>query len=200
LLKISAVMFVCLTGAAAFADTPSTTVRGTVAAVSSDAKSLTMKSRAGDEVKVQLEPKTIFVSVVRASAADLKPNSFIGVAAVPEPDGSLKALEVHIFPEALRGSGEGFRPFDLAPHSSMTNGSINARIGGVDGDELTVAYKGGSQKIHLPAGTPIVTFAPGAATDLKAGAAAIVRGPKAADGDVEATAVLIGKDGLVPPM
>ena len=140
------------------------------------------------------------MSVVRASAADLKPNSFIGVAAVPRPDGSLKALEVHIFPEALRGSGEGFRPFDLAPHSSMTNGAINARIGGVDGDELTVAYKGGSQKIHLTAGTPIVAIAPGAETDLKAGVAAIVRGAKAADSSVEASTVVIGKDGVVPPM
>jgi Domain of unknown function (DUF5666) len=200
LLKTFVILLAGCGCAAAFADTPSTTVRGTIATISDDAKSLTMKSRAGAEIKVQLEPKTRFVEVVRASAADLKPNSFIGVAAVPEPDGSLKALEVHIFPEAMRGTGEGFRPFDLAPNSSMTNGAINARIGGVAGDELTVAYKGGSQKIHLPAGTPIVTFAPGAETDLKAGAAAIVRGPKAADGDVEATAVLIGKDGLVPPM
>ena len=181
----------------AFAQAPSV-VRGTIAAVADSA--LTMKSRAGETVTVRLTPKTRLVEVVPASAADLKPDSFIGVAAVPDEGDTLMALEVHIFPEAMRGTGEGFRPFDLAPNSSMTNGVLNAKVGGVNGDRLTVSYKGGAKTIRLPADAPIVAFAPGGKEDLKVGAAAIARGAKAADGSVDASAVLVGKDGLVPPM
>jgi hypothetical protein len=197
-------LFVCtlaiLASAAAWAQTPATVIRGVISAVATDGGSLTMKSRSGETVNVRLAAATRMVEVVPASAADLKPNSFIGVAAVPDTGDRLKALEVHIFPEAMRGTGEGFRPFDLAPKSSMTNGALNARIGGVDGDVLTVAYKGGTQTIRLPADAPIVSFAPGDKTDLKVGAAAIARGAKGADGVVDASAVLVGKDGLVPPM
>ena len=198
MLKITAFALASLLCAAAFAQTPHTVLRGIIAAVADNA--LTFKTRAGDSVTVRLGAKTQIVEIVKASAADLKPDAFIGVAAVPDTGGGLKALEVHIFPEPLRGTGEGFRPFDLAPHSSMTNGALHMRVGGVNGDMLTVAYKGGSQTIRLPADTPIVTFAPGDKADLKAGAAAIVRGAKAADGGVEAAAVLVGKDGLTPPM
>jgi hypothetical protein len=196
--------FVCtlaiFASAAAWAQTPVTVIRGVISAVASDGGSLTMKSRSGETVNVRLAAATRLVEVVPATAADLKPNAFIGIAAVPDTGDRLKALEVHIFPEAMRGTGEGFRPFDLAPKSSMTNGALNARIGGVDGDTLTVSYKGGSQTIRLPADAPIVSFAPGDKADLKVGAAAIARGAKAADGAVDASAVLIGKDGLVPPM
>jgi hypothetical protein len=186
--------------AAAWAQTPTTVVRGVISAVASDGGSLTMKSRSGEIVNVRLAAATRLVEVVPATAADLKPNAFIGVAAVPDTGDRLKALEVHIFPEAMRGTGEGFRPFDLAPKSSMTNGALNARIGGVDGDILTVSYKGGMQTIRLPGDAPIVSFAPGDKADLKVGAAAIARGAKAADGVVDASAVLVGMDGLVPPM
>ncbi|MBV8473421.1 MAG: hypothetical protein JO107_06180, partial [Hyphomicrobiales bacterium] len=104
-------------------------------------------------------------------------------------------------PEAMRGAGEGFRPFDLAPGSSMTNGAIEARIDGVAGPKLTVIYKGGQQTIDIVANTPIVRLAPGARSDLKPGAAMIARGATAvADGVYEAGAVIVGKDGLTPPM
>jgi hypothetical protein len=182
---------------AAYAQTPVATLRGAIASVTGDA--LTMTSRSGETVTVRLSPKTRLVAVVPASVADLKPDSFIGVAAVPDGDG-LKALEVHIFPEAMRGTGEGFRPFDLAPGSTMTNGALQARVGGVDGDRLTVTYKGGSQTVRLPKDTPIVAFAPGDRADLKPGAAAIARGPKGSDGAIDAAAVLVGRDGLTPPM
>jgi hypothetical protein len=148
---------------------------------------------------VRLSPKTRIVAVVPASIADLKPDSFIGVAAVPEGDG-LKALEVHIFPEAMRGTGEGFRPFDLAPGSSMTNGALQTQVGGVDGDRLTVTYKGGSQTLRLPKDAPIVAFAPGERADLKPGVAAIARGAKGPDGAIDAAAVIVGRDGVTPPM
>ena len=189
-----------LLSTAAFAQAPVAVVRGTITAVVDDGSSLKFKSRAGEIVTVRITPKTRFVEVVRASRDDLKPDSFIGIAAVPDKDDTLMALEVHIFPEAMRGTGEGFRPFDLAPKSSMTNGALNTRVGGVDGDELTVSYKGGEKKIRLPADAPIVAFAPGDKANLKPGAAAIVRGVKAEDGAIDAGAVLIGRDGLVPPM
>jgi hypothetical protein len=200
LLRSVAFCLAALSCAAAWAQSPLAVLRGTIAAVAVDGGGLTFKTRGGESAHVALGPKTVYVDVVKASAADLKPNAFIGVAAVPDPGGGLKALEVHIFPEAMRGTGEGFRPFDLAPHSSMTNGALNVKVGGVAGDTLTVAYKGGSQTIRLPADAPIVAFAPGDKADVKPGAAAIVRGVKAADGAVTAAFVLVGKDGVVPPM
>ena len=182
---------------AAYAQSPVATLRGSIASVAGDA--VTMTTRAGKSAAVRLSPQTRVVAVVAATAADLKPDSFIGVAAVPDGDG-LKALEVHIFPEAMRGTGEGFRPFDLAPGSTMTNGALQVRVGGVDGDKLTVAYKGGSQTLRLPKEAPIVALMPGDRSQLKPGAAAIARGPKAADGAVEAAAILVGVDGVTPPM
>jgi hypothetical protein len=100
----------------------------------------------------------------------------------------------------MRGTGEGFRPFDLAPGSSMTNGNISARVDATSGPKLTVSYKGGEQTIVVDPKTPIVGFEPGAANDLKPGAAIIARGARQDDGSIDATAVLVGKDGLVPPM
>ena len=100
----------------------------------------------------------------------------------------------------MRGTGEGFRPFDLGPKSSMTNGNISARVDATTGPKLTVTYKGGEQTIVVDPKTPIVGFEPGAQTDLKPGAAIIARGPKQADGSIDAGFVLVGKDGLVPPM
>jgi hypothetical protein len=185
---------------AARAEPPRAIVRGVIADISPDAKTLTMKARTGESVLVRLKPETRLIEVVPATRADLKPDAFIGVAAVPDSGDTLRALEVHIFPEAMRGTGEGYRPFDLAPNSSMTNGALNARLSGVDGDILTVTYKGGARTIRLPANAPIVSFAPGDKADLKVGAAAVARGTKADDGAVDAAALLVGKDGLVPPM
>jgi hypothetical protein len=200
LLRIYVSAFAILASASAWAEAPRAVIRGVISAVASDGASLTMKSRAGETVDVHLTADTRLVEVVPASAADLKPGAFIGVAAVPDTGDQLKALEVHVFPEAMRGTGEGFRAFDLAPKSSMTNGALNTRVGGVNGDTLTVSYKGGSQTIRLPPDAPIVSFAPGDKADLKVGAAAIARGTKGADGAVDASALLVGKDGLVPPM
>ena len=138
--------------------------------------------------------------VVPASLADVKPGVFIGVAALPGEGGELKAMEVHIFPEALRGTGEGHRPFDLAPGSTMTNGNVDVRVEGADGPRLNVTYKGGEQTIVVGPKTPIVGFAPGARSDLKPGAAIVARGARQDDGSIEAQRILVGKDGLVPPL
>ena len=197
MLRLVTLALGCAFSFAASAQTPAPTVRGVVAAISGDA--LTVTARTGGNVDVRLGPKTRIVAVLAASPADLKPNAFIGVAAVPEGDG-LKALEVPIFPAAWRGTGEGFRPFDLAPGSSMTNGALDARVGGVEGDHLTVTYKGGSQQIRLPADAPIVAFAPGERSEIQPGVAAIVRGSTGADGVIDAAAVIVGRNGVVPPM
>jgi hypothetical protein len=175
-------------------------VRATIETVSADGASLAVRTRAGEAGTVRLTPKTLLVLVVPAALADVKPGAFIGVAALPGENGELKAMEVHIFPEAMRGTGEGFRPFDLAPGSSMTNGNIQARVDAASGPKLTVTYKGGEQTIVVDPKTPIVTFAPAAQTDLKPGAAIIARGPRQEDGAIDATVVQVGKDGLVPPM
>lgn len=179
---------------------PIAVARATVETVSADGASLGVKTRAGEERIIHVSPKTRFALVVAASLADVKPGSFVGVAAMPGEGGELKAMEVHIFPEAMRGTGEGSRPFDLGPGSSMTNGNITARVDATSGPKLTVTYKGGQQAIVVDPKTPIVAIAPGAPTDLKPGAAIIARGARQDDGSIDAAFVAVGKDGLVPPM
>ena len=174
--------------------------RATIQTISADGSALNVHTRSGEDQTVKLSSKTRFVLIVPASLADVKPGSFVGVAAVPGEGSELKAMEVHIFPEAMRGTGEGFRPFDLAPKSSMTNGAISARVDATTGPKLTVTYKGGEQTIVVDPKTPIVAMEPGAKADLKPGAAIIARGPKQADGSINAAFVVVGKDGLVPPM
>ena len=179
---------------------PVASARATIETVSADGASLGVKTRSGEELTIHISPKTRFALVVPATLADVKPGSFVGVAATPGEGNELKAVEVHIFPEAMRGAGEGHRPFDLGPGSSMTNGNITARVDATSGPKLTVTYKGGEQAIVVDPKTPIVALAPGAQTDLKPGAAIIARGPKQDDGSIDAAFVLVGKDGLVPPM
>jgi hypothetical protein len=197
---ILAAAFALVLSPALAQNAPVASARATIETVAADGAALGVRTRAGETQTVHLNPKTRFVLVVPASLADVKPGSFIGVAALPGEGSELKAMEVHIFPEAMRGTGEGFRPFDLAPKSSMTNGAISARVDAASGPKLTVTYKGGEQTIVVDPKTPIVAFEPGAQTDLKPGAAIIARGPKQEDGSIDAAFVLIGKDGLVPPM
>ena len=175
-------------------------VRGVIQAISDDGATLTVKARAGDTVMVHMKPETMVAVIIPASLADLKPDAWIGVTAVPGPDGELQAMEVHVFPPAARGAGEGSRPFDLAPGSSMTNGNLGTRVDELKGPLLTVTYNGGQKTIRILPTTPIVTFEPGSRSDLKVGAAIIARGPKGPDGAIEAPRVQVGKDGLVPPM
>ncbi len=157
-----------------------------------------MHTRAGEDQTVHLNAKTRFILVVPAALTDVKPGSFIGVAALPGDGNELKAMEVHIFPEAMRGTGEGYRPFDLGPKSSMTNGNISARVDATTGPKLTVTYKGGEQTIVVDPKTPIVGFEPGAQTDLKPGAAIIARGPKQ-DGRLDRRRLRPGRQGRARP-
>ena len=129
-------------GAAMAQNAPPASARATIESVSADRARLTVRTRAGGERTVRLNPKTRLVLVVPATFADVKPGTFIGVAAMPGENGEQKAMDVHIFPESMRGTGEGFRPYDLAPGSTMTNGNIDARVDNVRGPKLTVSYKG----------------------------------------------------------
>ncbi len=133
---------------------PSTMVRATIESVGADGASVAVRTRAGEDRTIRLGPKTRITFVVPATLADVKPGAFIGVAALPGEGGELEAMEVHIFPEAMRGTGEGFRPFDLAPRSTMTNGAIAARVEGAAGPKLTVSYKGGQQTIVVGPNDP----------------------------------------------
>ena len=172
-------------------------VRATVDTVDGNRMSLT--TRTGDKLTVSLAPNVAVVEIVPVRLEDIKQGSFIGAAAMPQPDGTQRALEVHVFPERMRGTGEGYRPFDLQPQSTMTNGTVGALTGTV-GRTLTVTYQGGKQTIVVPPDTPVVTFEPGSPTLLVPNAHVIVMGRRAPDGDLTATRISVGKDGLVPPM
>ncbi|HYS49392.1 MAG TPA: hypothetical protein VEM36_11525 [Xanthobacteraceae bacterium] len=174
-------------------------VRGTIERV--DGPVYLVKSRDGSELKVTLADNALVVGIVKASLADIKPGSFVGVTGMPQPDGSQKALEVHIFPEAMRGTGEGHRPWDLRPQSTMTNANVEQVVTGVDGHTLSVKYKDGEKKLVVPPDTPIVTYVPGDKSELKPGAKIfIAAAAKQADGSLQAPRVNYGKDGLTPPM
>jgi len=142
-------------------------LRGVIEKV--DGPTLTAKLAGDVEVKLTLTNGARIVAVVKASMADVKENTFLGSAAIPQPDGTQKALEVHIFPEAMRGTGEGHRPYSL-PNSTMTNGTIaGATVMGTDGSTMIVKYKGGEQRIVVPPDTPIVRYDIGSTADLKSG-------------------------------
>jgi hypothetical protein len=174
-------------------------LRGAIESMSGE--TLVVHTREGEMASVRLKQGAPIGALVKAQLADIKPGLFVGAAAVPGPGGALKALEIHIFPEAMRGVGEGFHPFDLAPGSSMTNGSISAVVATVDGPKLTVTYKGGEQTIVVDQTTPIVTMTPGSSDDLKPGAGIIVfAAGKDADGAYEASRLIVGRDGVKPPM
>lgn len=189
--------FLVLAASAAWAQAP-TNVRGTIEKV--DGNTMVVKPRSGDNVTVKLADNAAVRGVVKISMQDIKQGGFVGIAAMPQSDGSQRAMEVLVFPAGLT-PGEGHRPWDLQPNSTMTNAFVDQMVTGNDGQTLTVKYKDGEKKIVVPADTPIVTFVPGERSELKPGAkVVIIGGKKGADGTVEASGVNVGRDGLMPPM
>ncbi|TFH81423.1 MULTISPECIES: DUF5666 domain-containing protein [Pseudomonas] len=172
-------------------------IRGEITGVSPD--SLKVHVNTGENVVVQLTPDTKVRAVTLANIEDIKPGSYIGSAAIPQEDGTLKALEVHVFPPELAGSGDGHRPFDLAKGSSMTNGSVGDLVVS-NGRVLTVNYKGGQQKILVPEDVPIVNLTPGDRSLLKVGVKIVTFVTQSADGTLTAQSISAGKDGVKPPM
>jgi len=178
---------------------PMVRIRGTIEAV--DGPMLSVKSRDGTDMKVRVTDNVAVFGVAKTSLSEIKEGSYIGVTAMPEPDGTQKAIAVHIFPENQRGAAEGFRPWDLRPNSTMTNATVAETVAGIDGQKILVKYKDGEKKVVVPPDTPIVTFLPGDKSELKPGAKIIIFGAaKKDDGTLEAARVNVGRDGITPPM
>jgi hypothetical protein len=174
-------------------------VRGAIERVEGSA--YVVKSRDGAELKVVPADNALVVAIVKATLADIKAGSFVGVTGMPQADGSQRAIEVHIFPEAMRGTGEGHYPWDLRPQSTMTNANVEQTVAGVDGQTLTLKYKDGEKKIIVTPDTVIVTYTPGDKSELKPGVKIFVAAAKKQpDGTLQAPRVNYGKDGLTPPM
>jgi hypothetical protein len=173
-------------------------VRGTVEGV--DGETLMVKSRGGENVKLTMTGDIRVVGIVKIPLSAIKVGSFIGTTTVPGADGSNNAVEVHVFPEDMRGTGEGSRPYDLKPNSSMTNATVAETVAGNDGHTLTIKYKDGEKKVIVAPDTPVVTYVPADKSDLKPGAKVIAFMKKLPDGSFETNRVSVGRDGLTPPM
>jgi hypothetical protein len=203
---ISLAALLALTGAA-LAQQPSTVrIRGTVEQV--DGATMTVKSREGETLKVKLADDGKVVALAPATLADIKPGSFVGSTAMPEDNGHWRAIEVHIFPEAMRGTGEGDRPYDYKPKSTMTNGTVSTAgkstmAGAVEksqGSTMTLKFKDGEKTIDVVPETVIVTYMPGDKSELKPGAKIYVpAATRQADGTLATARVNVGR-GVAPPM
>jgi hypothetical protein len=196
---IAAAMVVASVLAAAAQQSPTPTrVRGTIEHVDGD--TLSVKSRSGEDVKLHMTSDIRVVGIIKISLADIKLGSFIGATTVPGPDGRNNAVEVHVFPEEMRGTGEGTRPYDLRPNSTMTNATVAETVAGNDGQNLTIKYKDGEKKITVGPDTPVVTYVPADRSDLKADAKVIAFIKQLPDGSYETNRISVGRDGLTPPM
>ena len=173
-------------------------VRGTIEGVDGDV--LSIKSRGGEDVRLRMTDHMRVVGIIKISLADIKVGSFVGATTVPGPDGSQNAIEVHVFPENMRGTGEGSRPFDLRPNSTMTNATVAETVVNNEGRLLTVKHKDGEKKVVVTPDTPVVTYVPADKSELKAGAKVIAAMKKLPDGSFETNRVSVGRDGLTPPM
>jgi hypothetical protein len=197
LAAIAVIAVSALSAIAQQSPTPSR-VRGTIEGVDGDV--VAVKSRSGEDVKLHMTGDIRFVGIIRISLADIKVGSFIGTTTVPGPDGAPTAVEVHVFPEAMRGTGEGSRPYDLRPNSTMTNATVAESVVGNDGRTLLVKYKDGEKKVVVSPETPVVTYVTADKSDLKVGAKVIAFMKQLPDGSFETNRISVGRDGLTPPM
>ena len=190
----------CLFSVAAIAQTtaPPTRIRGTIAAV--EGQTLTIATREGPKVDVMLNDPLTVATVKKVDLASIAPGTYVGIATRNGADGEMQAIEVLVFPNSMRGAGEGHYPWDLEPGSMMTNGTVSGAVQATSGRELSLSFKGGSNKIVVPPDAPIVTFAPAERADLKPGAPVMFGATKNADGKLAASRVTVGKDGVAPPM
>lgn len=173
-------------------------VRGTIVSVDGDV--LSVKSRSGEDVRLHMTGDMRVVGIIKIALSDIKLGSFVGATTVPGPDGRQNAVEVHVFPEDMRGTGEGSRPYDLRPNSTMTNATVAETVAGNDGQTLMIKYKGGEKKVVVAPDTPVVTYVPADRSELKAGAKIIAFVKQLPDGSFETNRVSVGRDGITPPM
>ncbi|HLH91051.1 MAG TPA: hypothetical protein VKX28_21580 [Xanthobacteraceae bacterium] len=171
-------------------------VAGTIERVDGDR--VVVKPNDGADVTLKLTANATIVAVVKASLADIKPGDFVGSAAMPQADGSQKALEVHIFAEQMRGTGEGHRPYTV-PGSTMTNGTVGDMVTAASGNTLTVKYKDGEKKIVVGPDVPVVRYVVTDRSELKPGAHIVaLNAVKRPDGLIDASRINVGRGGLVP--
>lgn len=174
-------------------------VRGTIEKV--EGPLLLVKARDGSDLKIVTGDALTVVAMVKASVTDIKPGIYVGSTAIPQADGSLRAIEVRIFPESMRGAGEGHRPWDLQPQATMTNANVEQMVTGSDGHTLIVKYKDGEKKLVVTPETVVVAYATGDRADLKPGTGIFIgAAEKRADGTLAASRITYGKNGLMPPM
>src|SRR5258706_5447085 len=174
-------------------------IRGTIERV--EGPIFVVKNRDGAEVRLTVTDNPLFVAIVKSTVADIKPGTFVGSTGMTQPDGSQKAIEVHIFPESMRGTGEGHYDWDLKPETKMTNANVEQTVAGVDRQILSVKYKDGEKKVVVTPDTAVVTYVTGDRNDLKPGIKVFVAAAKKqADGTLQTPRITYGKDGLTPPM
>lgn len=176
---------------------PQQRIRGTIEAM--DGSVMTIAARGGSTATVTVADDVTVRTIAPADIHDIKPGTYIGSAAMPQADGSLQALEVQVFPDSMRGVGEGQHPFDLKPGSTMTNATAGD-VTGTDGRVVTMRYQGVETRLVVPPDAPVITYEPGSRSQLVKGAHVIVMAVKADDGSLVSHAVQVGKNGLVPPM
>jgi hypothetical protein len=197
--KLAVFAFCLCVVSAAIAQAPQVIrVRGTVAAV--DGRVVTVKTRQGEQAKITLSDGASLVAPKKIGLADIKPGSFIGTAAVPSTNGELQSLEVVVFPESMRGTGEGHYAWDLKPDSTMTNANVDAVVKEKSGRELQLSYKGGTTKVIVPPKAPIVTPVPANLSDFKPGAKVMIIASKGPDGSLTSARAWVEKNGVAPPM
>ena len=197
--SLLAAVFVAVLALSAAAQNAPTRIRGTVEKL--DGQTLMVKSRDGQSLSVALAPDFTVRAVVAKTIADIKPGDFVASTSVKGPDGKLRAIEVHILPESLRGvAREGQFPWDLVPDSLMTNATAAQITSAPQGQVIKVTYKDGEAEVTIPPGTPIVGYVPGDPSLLKPGAAVFIIAQKGTDGGLTASGVTAEKDGVKPPM
>jgi hypothetical protein len=196
-LAATSVALMCVASSASAQET--VRIRGTIERV--EGPVYVIKNREGAEVKLTVTDPPLFVAIVKSTMADIKPGMFVGATGMTQPDGSQKAIEVHIFPESMRGTGEGHYDWDLKPNAKMTNANVEQTVAGVDGPVLSVKYRDGEKKVLVTPETAVVTYVAGSRDDLKPGTRIFVgAAKKQADGSLQTPRITYGKDGLVPPM
>jgi hypothetical protein len=194
---LAAAFIAALAASSAFAQAPTQRLRGTIERV--EGNTLFAKARDGAAVTLKLADNPTITAVYKATRADIKEGDYIGSGAMPQADGSQKALEVHIFAASMRGQGDGHRPWNGAPNATMTNGAVGNIVSGVDGPVILVKYKDGDMKIIVGPDTPVVRYEAGSMDDIKPGAAfSVVAATKQADGTFTAARINVGRDGGVP--
>lgn len=198
LLIVSGLASAALLQAPGFAQSnPTVRVRGTVERL--EGQVLLVKAREGGDVRIQIAETPTISGVAKASLADIKPGMFVGTAALGQSGGALRAVEVLIFPEGVK-SNEGHYAWDLLPESTMTNATVADTVQGVDGPTLTLSYAGGEKKVSVPPDAPVVTLTSASRADLKPGASVFVPAQRQPDGTLTSNRVIVGNNGIAPPM